>query len=167
MNLFKENNFSKIIIAVLLIINIITLSIMWIQSSKGPVPPPPVNNSARAVKLMKEQLNLTPEQTKKFREMRRKHFTEVNAIGDSILSLKKQIMDEIFIENQDTAKVNMLAQQIGKYQAEIEKLNFEHFLKFSLILDKGQKDKLHSVISRLPGNPRPGRPLPPPPPRKG
>ncbi len=166
MKLFNENNFSKIIIAVLLVINIIALFLIWNQSSRKPIPPPPLkNNSVRAVGLMKDQLNLTQVQTKEFRTLRREHFAKVNIISDSILTLKKQIIDQIFSEKPDTSRVNKLAKQIGVYQSEIEKSIFNHFEKFSLILTKDQKEKLHRVLNSLPGMPHPGS-MPPPLPRK-
>ncbi len=166
MKLFNENNFSKIVIAVLLVINIIALFIIWSQSSKKPVPPPPLkNNSVRAVGLMKDQLNLTQEQTKEFRNLRREHFAKVNIISDSILALKRQIIDQIFSEKPDTSMVNKLAKQIGVYQSEIEESIFNHFEKFSMILNKGQKEKLHMVLTHLPGMPNPGN-MPPPPPKR-
>jgi Spy/CpxP family protein refolding chaperone len=147
MEQINQNKFVKWVIIVLLAVNIVTVSIIWIQSvqKKEPIPTdalPP----QRTVELMQNAIGLTDEQTKQFAIMREEHFAKRRMVETQIPSLNRQIFEEMFSEKKDTEKINSLLSQIAEKSAEIEKLRIEHFTQLAEICSREQKAKLKRLL---------------------
>lgn len=139
-------------IAALLIINVITISALWMQvfrKNEEPVSPPPAVKNSGAVVMMERELGLNPEQT---RQMEKIHADKVRVLrdcNDSLDMLKKQFTDLIAQPNADAAQVNRLIEQIGTTQARTEMLRLQLFSQLNSICTPSQKQKLHPILTDL------------------
>jgi len=166
MERINQNRFAKWIIIVLLAVNILTVSIIWMQSmqkeehiSTKLLPP------QRTVELMQKTIGLTDEQAEQFAIMREVHFAKRRTIETQIASLNRQVFEEMFSEKKDTVKINSLLFQIAEKLARIEKLRVEHFTQLAGICNKEQKEKLKTLLINTIDRPgtmeRRGNPPPP------
>jgi Spy/CpxP family protein refolding chaperone len=148
----NQTKFKNIMIAALLIINIITISALWMQvfrKNEEPVSPPPAVKNSGAVVMMERELGLNPEQTK---QMEKIHADKVQALrdcNDSLDMLKKQFTDLIAQPNADAGQVNRLIEQIGTTQAKTEMLRLQLFSQLNSICTPSQKQKLHPILTDL------------------
>lgn len=178
MDRINQNKFSRWLIIVLLAVNLLTVSIIWMQNMQKREPlPPDAAKPGQTVKVMQNTIGLTDQQAGQFAIMREEHFDRRRKVEMEIASLKKQLYEEEFGDEKDTARINGLLNQIGAKQTEIEKLQIEHFEKLADICSKEQKEKLSKLLIETVGMPRPmaregAPPLPlhernggPPPPR--
>ena len=99
-------------------------------------------------------LNLSEEQSVKFKELREEHFAQRREHWKSIRALKKQMMDALSTESPDTATAEDLANQIGILEAEKEKMLIDHYLKLQAECTPEQREKLADVFQRAMKRPR-------------
>ncbi len=157
MDLIKQNKFISWVIAVLVVLNMVTLAIIWVQSNNGNVPKvvdnaiPPDNS----VKLIQKEIGLSGDQTQQYQDMRSDFQTKTKELNDELNSLKLRIADEIFKTNPDKKFVDSAASRIGTLQSKIEVIRFEHFRSLVQICDAGQKDKLQPVLKEVFGKKKP------------
>ncbi len=155
MDWITKNKFNTWLILILLAVNILTVSIIWMQTLKerNPILPPPVGieQKPESVSLMQRTLNLSDEQTKQFEKMRENHFARSKIVNEKILELKRQIVKQIFSDKKDTVLVSSLCNQIGALETDLEKLRFKHFTEFVSICTPGQKEIFEPVLMELYG----------------
>lgn len=156
MERINQNRFAKWIIIVLLAVNILTVSIIWMQSmqdgeriSSKSLPP------QRTVELMQKTIGLTDEQAEQFTIMREEHFAKRRTIETQIASLNRQVFEEMFNEKNDTVKINSLLSQAAEKLARIEQLQVEHFTQLAGICNKEQKEKLKTLLINTIDHPGP------------
>lgn len=154
-------------IIALFLLNLGTLGFLWAGRLHRPVPPPPPP-AHNAADFLAHELHFTPEQQKQFGSMRETHHQRIHAIQDSLHALREQFFDELSAPN--ASRADSLAAQIGRMQAEIEKLTFDHFRTIRSLCTPEQQKKFDMVIEDAlkmmapPPPPPPGPPDPPPPP---
>ena len=172
MDFFTKNKFSFWIIVLLVMLNILTLTVLWVQKFR-PLPPPgsdhpmEMNRPGNVQHFLKRELHLSDQQAHKMEKFRQQHFLKSRKVRRNIHRLKKQIMDELFQSSVDSLKINKLAFEIGNRQAELETLLFYHFMDLKSICEPGQEPKLKRLFidivekMKLPQNKRPPRRLHP------
>jgi len=151
MEWLAKNNFTKWLIGVLLAVNILTSSIIWIYVVKESHQRPfaPDDQRQNPAGLIQKQLNLSAEQTKQFDKMRKENFEKTNILFDQIFTVKKQLSNALFNEKIDTVYVNSLISKQCSLQTELEKLRFNHFKEFISVCTPEQKQKLRPILSEL------------------
>ncbi len=167
MERLNQNRFAKWIIIVLLAVNILTVSIIWMQSmQKEEYSPTKAVPPQRTVELMQKTIGLTDEQAKQFAIMREDHFAKRRMAESQLAPLNKQIFEEVFKDKKDTARISNLYSQLGAKLTEIEKLRIEHFAQLAEICNKEQKEKLKELLINIVDRPEPfAQPGNQPPPR--
>ena len=156
MDFFSKHKFATITIVILVLLNLFTISIILIREFRGPFPTfNPTQDRARADRVMhflKNELDLTKDQSKQFRQLRHDHFEEVQKIQNEMHDLKKEIMDELFTDQPNEEKLEGLTQKIGQFESKREMLTFRHFLNMKSVCTIEQKEKfqflLHDVLRR-------------------
>ncbi|MBN2011732.1 periplasmic heavy metal sensor [candidate division KSB1 bacterium] len=172
-----KNKLSVWLIALLVILNIATVSMFWINFNRNPMRQTPFGlqpPEQRTLQFLQQELGLTDAQIKLYDQLRQAHAKQTRPLLQNIRQLKRQMMDEIFSSEPDSGKVVEFTRRIGDIQAEIERLTFEHFLDLKKLCGENQVDKLQELLDEFfrrnpapgqPGAPAPGyrRPMAPPP----
>jgi protein CpxP len=164
MDIFARKHLTVWLIGALAIMNLVTLATLWyaVIRKPQPAPPPREGNPSESVnRFLEQELHLAPEQTAEFREMRRSHTAEQQAIQDEIRRLKKAEMDELLTAQPDQAKGEALAAAIGAKETEKEKLLFAHLRNLMALCRPEQQERFRSIMGELirmmgpPGQPQP------------
>lgn len=151
MDLINQNKFKNWLIIVLLAINLITVSVIWMQITNKNVPQQVVqdNRPSESVNLLKKALDLNEQQTRQFEKMRIDQFDQSKKYNDRLNDLKKQLADELFNESPDTNQANLKAKEIGDLQSKVESIRFNHFKEMLAICTPEQKEKLKPILIEL------------------
>jgi Spy/CpxP family protein refolding chaperone len=151
MDLFTKNRFALISIITLVVLNIFTLTLLWIFHFRQPerVPPPFDRRAARVEKFLERRLNLSPEQSTEFKQLRRQHFQESMVVMNEIRELKEKMLDEVFSKDPDSLVVKNLTEQIGNKEAEREWLLFTHFRELRDVCTPEQRVKLEQIFQKI------------------
>jgi protein CpxP len=151
MDLFTKNRFAFISIVILVVLNIITLTLLWIFHFRQPsrVQPPFDRRAARVEKFLERELNLSSEQSMEFKNLRRQHFEATMVVMDEIRELKEKMMSEVFSKDPDSAVVKNLTEQIGNKEAEREWLLYKHFRELRDVCTPEQQIKLHEIFLKI------------------
>lgn len=162
MDLVNQNKFKNILIILLLVVNIISLSIIWMQTTekKEAIPVEGKKPKTESVSLMKEVLNLNDDQTKKLEKLRSDKLDLSKKYNDSLSLLKKQLAEELFKSKSNQELVQEKTKMIGELQSKVERVRFDHFNELLAICTPEQKIKLKPIIEELFGRKPPKDELP-------
>lgn len=152
MDILAQKKFMTWVIAILIILNVSTLTYLWISRSNdykygsrmfkhdrmGQL------GDGRLMKFFKSELNLTDEQTDSILELRNQHHQIVKEILKEIHYNKKLIVDGIFLN--ETVNVDSIANVIGEMQSQIEILTFDHLNRLKSILGPDQKESFKKLV---------------------
>lgn len=164
-------------IIALIVLNIGSLGFLWYKQVTRPGQlPPPRNQQANPDKFLEMELQLTDEQVAAFSELRQQHQQETRKIRQVIHGLSGNLVEELFKSQPDTARVAALSDEIGRKQAEYERITYSHFDELKQVCTPDQQEKLRVILFEMLDNMRMGTPPPgyqdtsdrrPPPPRIG
>ena len=118
------NKYTKWIVGALVLMNLVLLFAFFTSNSRQRGE----HSSKKIEKFLQKELNLTDEQSVKFKELRNAHFQKSKEHWKTIRSLKKEMLEAISAESPDTLNANNLADQIGTLEAKKEKLLINHYL---------------------------------------
>ncbi len=151
MDLIRQNKLIGWIIGILVGLNILTLTLIWIQSrgktsdhSAREESPP-----ASSAGLLRSEIGFTEEQVRQYGEMRKDFQEKTRGLNDELTDLKLQIADSLFVPTLDEQRVDSMASRIGTLQSRIEILRFEHFRELVKICSADQKEKLRPVLREV------------------
>lgn len=152
MDLVNQNKFKNGLIIVLLVINLLTVSVIWIQTTKRddtPVVAPPGKGNSESVNLMKQVLELNEDQTRELDMMMAIKIDESKKYNDSLDYLKKQLAEDLIKDHPDSIDAQKKSQKIGQLQTKVEMIRYNHFKELLSICTPGQKQKLKPVLIEL------------------
>ncbi|MCX6138093.1 MAG: periplasmic heavy metal sensor [Ignavibacteriales bacterium] len=151
MDLIRQNKFIGWVVALLVGLNLLTLTMIWIQSERRN--PPPLrdsgNSPASPVPMLQRELELTADQTDKFQGVWRNHQEKTKEISEARDNLKRLMTDEIFSSTPDKQRVDSLASGIGSLEARMEILRYEHFRLLAQICTSEQKTQLGAILREI------------------
>lgn len=159
MDVFKQNKILIWIIIILVVINLGTLTGTWIlnfsgkhhkemSKSREPKSDKKFREPGR-FEMFGHELKFDSGQKERFNEIETEHHKEMKMIADSINEKKEQILTEITKQEPDTAKVEILFTEIGKYQSSVEKEIFRHFLKIKMLCNDEQRTRFDNLIKDI------------------
>ncbi|MBN8545490.1 MAG: periplasmic heavy metal sensor [Ignavibacteria bacterium] len=148
MDWINQNKFKSWLIAFLVVVNLVTLSLFWIYTSKDRETPPKQQSKggSESINLMKKVLDLNSDQTDRLEKMQTNKVEQIKLRNDSLTTLKKLLAEELFKDKPDTSAAKIFALEIGRLQTEVELLRFEHFNDLISICSPEQKEKLKPVL---------------------
>ncbi|MBI3125582.1 MAG: periplasmic heavy metal sensor [Ignavibacteriales bacterium] len=185
MDWITQNKLIKWLIGILLVVNILTITIIWILISRDR--PPMFDRNAKpqaGIDLLQKELGLTEVQKKQFEDARKENFAQSDDLFKELNEVKTKYFGELQNEKTDTVLVNSLLRRISAIQIELEKLRYDHFRYLLSVCTKEQKEKFKPLLKEIlvgkppreidKGNPGPElhgkdgiREMPPPPPPDG
>lgn len=151
MDLANQSKAKSYFIAVLLVVNLLAVSVIWMQTARENPPPgsPPENPPQDAVGLMQRALDLNEEQTDRFRELRKTQLAPAKSYNDRLDALKLELAEELLKARPDTALARAKALEIGGMQSRVEIIRFDHFRQLLALCSPEQRDKMAPVIREL------------------
>jgi protein CpxP len=166
MDYFSKNKISLWIIAILVLLNLFTLSTIWYGRFHIPDRFPRREGRPQrqeGLKVLEQKLNLTAEQIKIFEDLRQQHFEKMKPLHHEIFSIRQELMGEAAKTEPDTARIRELTSRIGEKETERERNIFEHFAAMRSVCTPAQREKFEILLRELMGpppempGPRPGR----------
>jgi hypothetical protein len=148
MEIKKKNKVLMWTVAVLLVLNISTLSTIWIENHKENKQRMSHRSKNHGEVLINE-LQLNKEQIQFYQQSRKQHWTELLMKKKEILSLKKDVHQAFFNPNCDTTYIYQLIDSIGYLNAALERNNYQHFLEIKEQLDSTQLNRFHEFMGEL------------------
>lgn len=164
MDSITRNKRLRWVVMLLVVMNVVLLTVMWVGYNKGPGRDKPGNGGDR---FLERKLELRPEQTEELKALRQDHFEKLETLKREFHQSRKEL-HELWKDEQGAVGAKGLAEKIGRLQADIELEIFTHFSDIREICDDKQKKVFDSIIEEvLKGGQRRGGPQGMPPPRQG
>lgn len=165
MDIFTKKRFTFWTIVLLVILNISTISMLWLNQNRrigasSQIREP--RQDQRTLQFLQKELNLTDAQIRHYDQLSLAHAQRARGITDDIRRLKQEMMNEIFNNEPDTIKALEIADLIGKKQTELEQITLKHFLDLKELCGTEQIGKLQGLVDEFfRRNPPPGLEAPP------
>lgn len=164
MEILSNKRLLWIIILVLLILNIASISTIWLKTWRSGFPEMREFKRQMAKDhFLNKRLNFTPVQQAQFDELLSKHREVLDSKVIEISSLRKELMG-MMRDQEFSQESEEIVQRIGKKQSELELINYNHFKEVMAICNDEQKQVFIETMMRAVG---PGRGMGNPNERKG
>ena len=157
MSNFWQKGFGAWAIALLLIFNISSLSLLWYKeinkpprSVRGFSGSNALDNRERMQRFIERELDLSKEQSREFRKLHSVYLQQSKVLRDEIRDLKRnQLQVEMFTSKADTLKINQAARRIADKQFEFEKQTFLHFQELKALIGEDQEESLKALLDEV------------------
>ena len=136
----NDSRFLKIVIVILLIINIGSISFMWLHH-----PPPPPMHERDALHFMIHELNLSDSQQSQFEKLKNAHHEMMDKLQEDGRGFHNRYFD-LLHSAADSVTVAQMADSISSNQKQIELITFYHFKNVRAILTADQQKKFDELI---------------------
>ena len=148
MDWMTKNTFRNWLIIVLLASNLLTVSIIWMQTAKTSEPQQngPGPRSSESANLLKKALDLDEAQTKQVEQTLAAGREQSKNYDDRLAELKRQLAQELFKDNPDTSFAHATSIEIGELQAKVEMVRYDHFQELLAICTPEQRAKLKPIV---------------------
>jgi len=155
-------------IALLIILNLLTLAAGWLTVlHRPPSGPPPQRREGApdARDFLTRELNLNEAQAAEFDDLRDRFMKEAGPVHEKIRGLKESLIEEMFRPATDPARIKALIEEIGGRRADEEKLLLGHFQSLVEACRPDQKSRFQAILRQFmtmigaldpPGPGRPG-----------
>lgn len=174
-----KNKVLYIVLAILVLLNLVSVGSMWMMRFCGR--PPMIEkgmehemrehqgmqgpngmhgqfgdpNQKDGRMFLARELNFTPEQSEKFVKLRDEHFASSKKVIEEMHKSMEDMMEQLKSKDND-AKVEEYANQTAAKQKELQMMAFKHFKSIREICDDKQKEKFDSILKDV------ARMMPPP-----
>lgn len=147
MDYFKQNKWLFWIIILLIIVNILTISMFWINRPQEREQ----RNDCRGMRhMMPKELNLTTLQDSLFDAEQNKHMMQIRPYLDSIRSEKEQLI-QLYLKD-SSMDSTLLRSKIASYtaiQTQLEFITYQHFSRLKSYLNPEQQKVFDESIKRM------------------
>jgi Spy/CpxP family protein refolding chaperone len=153
MDWVRQYKLKNWLIAVLVVLNLLTVSILWIQTAKTNEPQRKEQGprSSESVQLMAKALDLSKEQMNHLNNIRTGLLDQLKEKNDRLNEKKRELAEELFKTNPDTSSAKRTTEEIGELQSKVELLRFQHFYELLALCTPEQKEKLRPIIVEVIG----------------
>jgi periplasmic protein CpxP/Spy len=155
----QHRRFLIVVIVLLVLLNLGTLSFLWInrpgeRENRRP-------HRTEAPGFLIRELNLTGNQRKEFIFLRNRHWQTMEVLQQHDQDLHSRFFDLLLSNPVDSKAVENMADSMSQTRRTMEILTFEHFSRMRQILNPEQQKKFDSIFHKTI---RMILPVPPPPP---
>ncbi len=138
----------------LIVLNLIAISIIWMQTSQRQAPPEQPSRPSESIVLLQKVLSLDAHQVARAESIMTSRRELSKGANEQAAELKRQMAEELFKDLPDTALARKMAGQIGELQSTIELIRFRHFLArvglYARAEDETQADPDRGVRTEAP-----------------
>ncbi len=153
MDWIHQNKLKNWLILGLLIVNLLIVSLIWMQTTK--TNEPRRNESAprpsESIDLISKTLGFSEEQTKQLIKLQVSHMEQLGKNNDQLDEQKLQLAEELFRNNPDTSLALVKVKEIGEMESQVEMQRFKYFFELLSICTLEQKEKLKPIILEVMG----------------
>ncbi len=150
MNQKGAMNWQTWIIIILVLLNIASLSGLWIlYSNQAPPPPRKENDRTPLEDVIIEGVGLDEAQALQFRQLHLVHRKLKDSLDAETFKLKGLMQKELFAAFPDTAKMSQMVQQIAALHAEHERQLYNHFLDLKRLCRPDQFENLEKLLNEM------------------
>jgi hypothetical protein len=149
----EKIKFFKYMIIILVILNVVTISFVWIQRYSPTTEQRPRPQKEDPGVVLGQYLGFTKEQQHQFDSLRTYHHSCMVIYEDSLRKFKEQLYRDLL--EGDTADAQLLSAKIGEFHKFIEIVTFDHFHKVRMLCNSMQlkmyDPMLHRAITETKG----------------
>ena len=149
MNYFKENRWITYLVAVLVVLNISTLAMLWMQNSKQHRGKDRMERRGDKKNRMAKALNLTESQVQQFESLKEAHREDVKELRKNIGAKKELKMEALTTNPSDITTLGQLDQAIGNLHVEMEQSLNQHYNDLYAICNDEQKELLKERFKKI------------------
>ena len=151
----SNNKFLIALVLVLILINLGTLSFIWFKKPKRH-DPMRMLRGPKVERYLQKELNLNPEQSRTFSELREQHFQSTTGLVTRMHNARTQLVS-LMAKEADTVQIDSLITMISSTQAMLDRYNFQHLKKLRSVCDDTQKPKFDTLMLKVVNRMKPFR----------
>lgn len=146
---YSKNKWVGVITSVLLIANIITLTMLWVERKNptGNKPLPP--HGGAAFEFVVKELAMTEQQQNAYKALRDEHKQQVKPLTDSLISARNTFFSLLKDTSLSEGRLTEYSAAVVKWQEKIELVNFKHFQKIKAICTHAQMEKFDNIMEEV------------------
>jgi hypothetical protein len=141
----SKNRTLLLLIAVLLVTNMVMLYLL----NREPEKEPELSRSERMVKMVQDELGLTPVQVDEYTKLRNYRDSVMKPIQANMRSAKMEMIQLIRQDSVSQAQLQEITNRVGSNQALMEMEYFNHFKRMQKMLGNDQQPKFDSLLIRM------------------
>ena len=164
MNYFKEKKFATIAIIILVVLNITTITLLWMGRPSAHHHPPAPREKVM-FDFITHELNFNPVQREAFEKQDETFRHDTRNIHLKIDSIQQQLFNSIYNEKSDKLYLDSLSNVIGSLEADINKMTYDHLVQIKSLCNDEQQIRYKALLNDLLKTLRP-KPQDGPPPRR-
>jgi Spy/CpxP family protein refolding chaperone len=107
--------------------------------------------------FFREELNLSPEQHLRFRELRREFHMKADDLTFDMKLLRNEMITELAMEHPDSLVLQEIAEKIGNNHTRLKELTIDYYLGMKEVCTPEQEEKLFEIFDVIINPERPGR----------
>jgi uncharacterized membrane protein len=148
MDIIKKSRLLFWSVVILAVLNVSLLATVWLAQHPGDNGRPDMQYSdqVQAEQFLNRELNLSGEQARKLREMRREHRLRHMQLMRDQNQLRRNVY--LQLSQNGISEADSLHTLIGKNQEEISRHTFRHFREIRNILTDEQRERFDRVMRR-------------------
>lgn len=144
----NRTKFLTVVIVLLLVINAGMLAYLLIGQNKGHQRSIMRRGEGPSEYII-ETLGFEGEQKQQFIELRDEHRSQMSSLKDQMSDVRDDYFDGLKTDAIDTAESQKLKTEIGRLQAEMHSITFDHFAKVRQICTPEQKKIFDGFIDEI------------------
>ncbi|RYD57071.1 MAG: periplasmic heavy metal sensor [Sphingobacteriales bacterium] len=144
-----KDNFYRIVITLLLLINIGTLAFVWMDRNDGAKPQMHHIGPPHVDEMIIERLKLDDKQIEQFEELKHEHHSQMVEIQRQSGSLHNALFQLLKTDHVDTVYRDSILHRLQLLDKEKELATFDHFQKLRGILAPNQQSNFDDFVEEL------------------
>jgi Spy/CpxP family protein refolding chaperone len=152
-----KKNLAIILLVLLTLVNIAALATFAYHRFFPRMHFPPMERAEPPEKFIQNELGLNEQQMKEFESHFNKFRDETMPLVDSLREIRTELNRQIAEEQPNTAKLDQLANEIGRLENSLQKRTIKHMLETKKFLTPEQQKKFFSLFQQ--GQKQPGGPM--------
>jgi Spy/CpxP family protein refolding chaperone len=153
MDIFSQNKLLKKVVVIIVIINLVLIGFVFWKEIKKPKHEPELYPHPEAFKdvsgILKEELNLTAEQTEKIQQLRSDYFEKENSLAKMMKAERDSMNEIMFNRNTDEIKLHQLAHEVAAHEEEMENLRISQAKDLKAICTTEQQEKFEHLVKEI------------------
>jgi Spy/CpxP family protein refolding chaperone len=154
MDVFSKNRLSFWGMAVLVVLNVVLLSTLWWgHIDRAPLQRPQGNGPARHYRAMTQflqrELDLNAQQVEQLHTLFEQHVDQMSQVMQDMHEYRQAMHRALFAEDANSLQLTELSEQIGRKQAQVERLRFQHFKDMASLCDPSQQERLQGLVGEI------------------
>ncbi len=142
----RNNRTLLFLIFVLLLTNGVML---YLITRPEPAKEPELTRNERSIKMVQDELGLTPVQTENYLSLREMRDSLIKPHQYNLRAAKQELMLLLQKDSVSDADLQAAAQKVGAMQAPIEMEYVNHFRRMKNMLESEQKPRFDTLLQRM------------------